>query len=548
VPVSTSSIAAPADIAKQRAEGYAEFRRIIGGYAEPFRPSVKSVAAAAGMLERSLAYSAGQDDSAYSVVGDKHDVGGRGGWRVGTREGQTHRLSISPGVIRRRSFDAIKAEKSVQKAMDARLQLADQHAARLMHVGLWDTTGLESGPARVIVEFSAKSRARLVETVASLDYSAWNRADGDLAMVTLTLPGDWQAVAPSGGVFKRMLEKLRLRWRKAVDAPWRSIWKLEFQRRGAPHWHALMRVPVLVKGVPFHDWLSKTWADVVGASKVVDGLDKDGKDSSEYIRHLRAGTGIDFSGEDFSDPRRISMYFLGHSTKNQDGKEYQHIVPEEWRADGSGPGRFWGYTGLEKAVVEFSVTEADKVRLDRVLRKIKRARDWKMNVKRVHGKQLREGGKNVALLSPFEIHVKTGRGPVPGRRGRYAHRTYNLQQLDKALTACGGDLDALSWSWAPRVAYAPFSRGQGGFVMVNDALALSLEIGRWLRLDGLATVRNRAYEPAPRGVAAPLTDEQHEDNMHAEQLKELTASFRKEFEAAVVSSGRSWWFTAGHLI
>jgi len=293
---------------------------------------------------------------------------------------------------------------------------------------------------------------RMVRAVAELDYSDW--IGGDLAMVTLTLPGQWLDVAPDGKTFKGFTRKFMMRWRRAIG-PWRCLWKLEFQRRGAPHMHLLMRVPAMVGEQKFQDWFGQTWADCVGASKTVDSLDKNGEPSSEYTRHLAAhsnGHGIDFSGTKFSDPRRIALYFLGHSMKGPDGKEYQHIVPDAWRdhtntcaADcrlhggpGKGPGRFWGFSGFERAVVELEVTHANFAWIARQLRKLQRSRDWKATLVQRRGRA-KDTGREVSAVT---------------------HRWARSSKKTRAMGAGGSIL--------------------GGWVLLNDALPVVENLARLL--------------------------------------------------------------------
>lgn len=508
--------------------GYEAFRRIKDNFEEPARPSIHDVESVASILAAAAGATLSQNgytvrtyepvESPLPATRVATQLAGRGGLQNSTDEGRTHRISISPGIIRRRTFDAARLEATEQRQAEARLnKLAGGWLG--IPFALPDeekTVGAE------ILGWSAKSRVRMLQTVASLDYSDWLRTEGTLAMVTLTLPGNWEILAPDGATFKRLVEKFRRRWVRATGLPWRLLWKLEFQGRGAPHWHALMRVPVFVKGMIFTEWLSQTWADVCDASKTIDRWDKKtDRGSSEYSRHLAAGTAVDFSGKDFSDPRRISQYFLGHSAKTTDGKEYQHDVPELWQEKGKGPGRFWGYCGLAKAVVEIDVTEQQKVILDRQLRKIKRARDWKVNVLREQGTAKRTGAR---IPAAHEVMVKTrGRRVVKGEtakpsNGRAAHRTANRRSLaahqlgyTDVPPAVGdgpvwrvsnlvlvppsyqvigehgrigeGPANLVLRPWAPRrrSAYAPFSRGQGGFVLVNDALQLGLDLARYLR-------------------------------------------------------------------
>jgi hypothetical protein len=205
----------------------------------------------------------------------------------------------------------------------------------------------------------------MVAKLVSLDYSTLVEA-GPAAMVTLTYPGEWLSVAPNGRAAKAHLRALQLRWRRRWGAPLVGIWKLEFQRRGAPHFHILARLPVAAgtSGVgEFLSWLSITWASVVGHA-----------DAGERARHVLAGTGVDWrEGLRASDPRRVAVYFLKHGMLS--GKEYQNCVPLAWQEPGQGPGRFWGVWGLPSVVREVPVTYAQALRISRTVRRWHKASD-----------------------------------------------------------------------------------------------------------------------------------------------------------------------------
>ncbi len=395
---------------------------------------------------------------------------------LGLGEGRTFRLSVSPGTIGLRTFDAVRAEARAERERtdprasvlslydpehgdDARqVDLVHMNPAGLFVGGPVDQGWITPKPGRVIAVWSARSRARMFTTVPQLDFSDWTSETGDLAMVTLTLPGEWQAVAPTGRAFKRAIERFRSRATRAgLDV--RALWKLEFQTRGAPHLHLLMRVPAAVTtlgGYPerlgyqvterYEDWLSRTWAEVVGADdrwchrcQLGPGCTSlCGARDTERRRHLAAGTAVDYSGQKFSDPRRIATYFLGHSSKHADGKEYQHIVPSEWRGDGEGPGRFWGYWGLRKGTVEVDLDQREWYAVRRMLRHVHRARAWRLDQ---------------SAQRRAEYHARMGDAPAPRRR-------YRLRNLGAAGTTSLG----------------------GGTVVVNDGIALAYDIGRALAI------------------------------------------------------------------
>lgn len=385
------------------------------------------------------------------------EYGTLSGFFSGDREGKTFRLEVSPGTVGLASFDTSKREKAVQRAVNRRLGNTDSLAGHLNDTD-WTDAAIEAamesyGKAVVdfetgeifetpraaaarseVMEWSKRSRMRMVRAVAQLDYSDWLAGAGDLAMVTLTYPGQWEVCAPDGKTMKNHFRLLQKRWARAIGR-WRVLWKLEFQERGAPHIHFLARVPALVGGVRFEDWLSQAWADCVRAPFP----------NFEYIKHLSAGTGVDFSGTKFSDPRRIALYFLGHSMKGPDGKEYQHKVPELWQAPGKGPGRFWGFAGFERATVDLELSLRDFQRLARELRKLQRARDWKSQLVRHRGIRARIDGV------PWMDDASKA---LPAHKiGVYKKRT-------RALGAGGSVL--------------------GGWVLLNDALPVVAALGRWL--------------------------------------------------------------------
>jgi len=285
---------------------------------------------------------------------------------IGLAEGLTFTLTVAPGVAALSVVDQTRQERAVQRVSDALRHQADVAATYLAEAGEVP----DRVPSRIITEWSARSRSRMVRKFASVDWTALHVEGEPLGMVTLTYPGDWLAVCPTGRVAKRHLAAFRQRFRRAVGRRLDGAWKLEFQGRGAPHFHLLMPIPALVRGERFEAWLSRTWADIVGA------------EGEERRRHELAGTGVDFaSTARMSDPKRLAVYFLKHGTKSHDGKEYQHEVPQEWLVDDqgevtpeSGPGRFWGFWGMKPAEVALELDVRDFITVKRTLRRVAQAR------------------------------------------------------------------------------------------------------------------------------------------------------------------------------
>ncbi|OKH76817.1 hypothetical protein EB72_22860 [Mycobacterium sp. SWH-M1] len=292
------------------------------------------------------------------------------------------RISIGPGVVRLGWTNPVRAEKTVERAIghhqrdvdDAKFHVRRDLEGPVGHgdqaVGSSIRRSLKAsdqpGTGGVITEWSRKSRSSMCRTFAELDYSPLVESGRVPAMVTLTYPGDWTVVAPSGAAVKRHMVLWRKRFQREYGEPVRYIWKLEFQRRGAPHIHLWMTPPISPgrSGRGFAQWLSETWNQVV-----------DHPDAEQKARHRLAGTAVDVrNGLKACDPKRLAIYFTKHSSPNTNGdKEYQHIVPEPWREPGRGPGRFWGVYGLKKAVSVVEVGQDAYLAARRIVRRWSRS-------------------------------------------------------------------------------------------------------------------------------------------------------------------------------
>lgn len=306
-----------------------------------------------------------------------------GAQRRGTEaESGRFRIYIGPGVVRLGWTNPVRTEKTAERAVghhqrdvddakfhvrnDLALTDGDDDQAVVSSTRRSHTEDDQRISGAVITEWSRKSRSSMCRTFAELDYSPLVDSGRVPAMVTLTYPGDWEIVAPSGASVKRHMVLWRKRFQREYGEPARYIWKLEFQRRGAPHIHLWMVPPMSLgrSGRGFAQWLSETWAEVV-----------DHPDAEQKARHLLAGTAIDVrDGLKACDPKRLAIYFTKHSSPNLNGdKEYQHAVPELWRQPGRGPGRFWGVYGLKKAIAVAEVAQDAYLTARRIVRRWSRS-------------------------------------------------------------------------------------------------------------------------------------------------------------------------------
>lgn len=289
--------------------------------------------------------------------------------RVG-EEGPRPLLSVAPGALAIAWPDVSRAERTTEREQEAAHKAA-QELARYLARG---EDPEDPEPTRVISTWSARSRSRMTRKLAELDFGPMLRLGLKLPMSTLTYPGDWLLVAPTGKAVKRHMLAFYKRFGRAWGFEWLGIWKLEFQRRGAPHIHlwgpepegaagdfaALTKVrrrSAVGDGLPYRQWLSVVWADIVSHP-----------DPEQKRRHILAGTAVDYrEGERMRDPRRLAVYFTKHGSYA--AKEYQNQVPKEWAEPGKGPGRFWGYRGLESAAVAVEIDPAAAVWAARLLRR-----------------------------------------------------------------------------------------------------------------------------------------------------------------------------------
>lgn len=112
--------------------------------------------------------------------------------------------------------------------------------------------------------FSRKSRRRLLNLVNQIKRKSLESA----LFITLTYPSEYPDVEDAKTHLDTFVKRLKRRSNGCS-----VIWRIELQKRGAPHFH------LIVLGVRFvsKDWLSQAWYEIVGSGD---------------LRHLRAGTNV----------------------------------------------------------------------------------------------------------------------------------------------------------------------------------------------------------------------------------------------------------------
>jgi hypothetical protein len=227
----------------------------------------------------------------------------------------------------------------------------------------WCYQGDPRGDIRV---FSAKSRRNLMQEIGAV---CWEWVDErQLYTLCLTYPAEWPDVKTA----KAHLQNLH---RELGDGGIQNefIWKMEFQGRGAPHFHVLgifgadyknLRRRVirvwyrLVKNWCLREKGNECWERICGDFKRYLAWDDGG-----------AGKGVVACVPDI---KKTAVYLSNYYTADRGkrfAKEAQHRAPE-----GVAPGRYWGVRGkgsglLPRPCADHELTLYQYMSLRRVVRR-----------------------------------------------------------------------------------------------------------------------------------------------------------------------------------
>ena len=163
--------------------------------------------------------------------------------------------------------------------------------------------------------FSWRSRKRLAFVASNTDIMF-------TSMVTLTYPRQFPN---DGDDVKRNLKAFREALRRKVPGV-SMLWFLEFQRRGAPHVHIMLRGVRVYKAM--QHWVSETWYRICGTGD---------------LRHLAAGTRL----ERVRNPNGARNYCVKYCSKMR-----QKVVPPNYR----NVGRFWGHSRDVRPIMRCETT------------------------------------------------------------------------------------------------------------------------------------------------------------------------------------------------
>lgn len=186
--------------------------------------------------------------------------------------------------------------------------------------------------------FSRNSRVRLLDALHAVYFEK-------ATFVTLTYPG----VFPTDGQeVKRHLKNFRARLERKYGQ-FQVVWRVEFQRRGAPHYHLLLFDAPFIPRV----WVSLAWYQIVNSSDE---------------RHLTAGTQV--KGPIHREKSKAIMTYVSKYVGKIDDNE----VPGGYE----NVGRHWGFWNKQEAeTLELDITksEADTL-VGRILGNLQDRRRW----------------------------------------------------------------------------------------------------------------------------------------------------------------------------
>lgn len=237
------------------------------------------------------------------------------------------------------------------------------------------------GERKKITGFSHRSRKNLLKQIFSL--SAYPSI-----FITLTYPRNYPA---DSNEWKRHLDNFSREIRRKFPKAW-FFWKLEPQKRGAPHYHLIGALGAGVPIVLFRQYLSNVWYRIC---------------ETNDPRHLKAGTQADYVTDSVG---KMRSYVSKYVAKTDDALDL-----EEWAT----PGRFWGKIGEKnmppRLAIVANVSITDFYRIRRAIRKwIRRfspsSYNYSKRLRHIPSYHLLSSGHQLRKLIEFVTDVKL---PIP---------------------------------------------------------------------------------------------------------------------------------------
>jgi hypothetical protein len=254
-----------------------------------------------------------------------------------------------------------KGTEEEVKTDDSRSDFGEEDE-RVETAGQVEDLGYQKNDKRKIEAWSRASRGRLLKRALAVPWEV----KGEAVMAELSYHV-FEGI--TGRDVQRDLKALYRRMKREYPL-FSGIWKMEFQRRGAPHVHLLLSFPgwcrwdrssSLCRRGPkkgsdewvqiraFQDWLKLNWWEITG---------------EKTEAHLKRGASAYYA----ENLVKAGFYFAGYSAKAS--KEHQNTIPEGFE----GMGRFWGAWNMPQSWEVEELTWSQYWRARRVVYKLMQSR------------------------------------------------------------------------------------------------------------------------------------------------------------------------------
>lgn len=220
---------------------------------------------------------------------------------------------------------------------------AGDGGVRLWRAGL--PGPLTGGTRGVIQGFSRASQRRLTDRLMFVPWNDYtdgdrHRIDAKLCLVTLTYPAEYPRCSE---IHKRHLDNFRRALDRVRGGEYAAIWRLEYQKRGAPHYHILMLFKNTINITRFTTWARATWF------RIVESGDR---------RHLLHGADVRAVYKPKTGSGGLMRYLVKYLGKVCETEDL--------------PGRIWGEWGSMPEVVRMAVVFETRQGLVEFIRRVRR--------------------------------------------------------------------------------------------------------------------------------------------------------------------------------
>lgn len=179
-----------------------------------------------------------------------------------------------------------------------------------------------------ISEFSAKSAIRLGRQLAMVQKCY------DADFVTITYPGEWFPDAEDKDIYWAHFKAFRMRFLRAFPNA-AAFWKMEFQQRGAVHFHLIVLGDTGLHYDERRRWLRENWCGIVEKAHVLSD------DARDDFRHV---TGHQKSWEPLRCAHAKRLYMRKYGCKR------------DQTLHGKKVGRYWGHINRKLLFEKFILT------------------------------------------------------------------------------------------------------------------------------------------------------------------------------------------------